>query len=109
MEKAQKLAETVDFKLKAGIITVFSDYDMQYFQDLWRVLTALIASDVSSLTGCKTLSSHFLALLSAFIKLTTKSSSGSPRDISQTLEKLSSQVILPWLEAFCGHDELVED
>ena len=82
---------------------------MQYFQDLWRVLTALIASDVSSLAGFKTLSSHFLSLLSAFIKLTTNSGTGSPRDQSHTLEKLSSQVILPWLDAFCGHDELVED
>ena len=69
----------------------------------------MIASDVTSLTGCKTLSSHFLSLLSAFIKLTTKSGTGSPRDHSQTLEKLSSQVILPWLDAFCGHDEVVED
>ena len=80
MEKAQKLAETVDFKLSAGIITVFTDYDMDYFQDLWRVLTALIASDISSLIGCKTLSSHFVSLLSAFIKLTTKSDTGLQRD-----------------------------
>jgi hypothetical protein len=109
LEKAQKLAETVDFKLSAGIITVFTDYDMDYFQDLWRVLTALIASDISSLIGCKTLSSHFVSLLSAFIKLTTKSDSGLQKDHTQTLENLSSQVILPWLDSFCGHDELVED